>query len=261
MCLTRKEEPMQKVQLRLLTFGKNLYGKGLIRPRGQDLRGCVNDTKFLSADMTAQMPGIDCRSYINYDVTAANYKARVREAKALLDPGAAIVVIMDSCFSGTGTRLYPTNPGKVRNRFFDPGFQHIPERVRSRPGSSPEMTWAALSAGGENQTVADAYFKTYEGALTHFIRQTFRQGMTLIDWYVEIRRYLPSLSFDQIPQLEGPHDILNRRIGDGQWLFIHNSSHGSWTADLDGDELDGRDEGIYFDRLLLDDEIRELLSA
>jgi hypothetical protein len=85
--------------------------------------------------------------------------------------------------------------------------------------------------------------------------------MTLIDWYVEIRRYLPSLSFDQIPQLEGPPDILNRRIGDGQWLFIHNSSHGSWTVDRDGDEEDGRDEGIFFDRLIIDDEIRQLLSA
>jgi hypothetical protein len=252
---------MQKVQLRLLTFGKDLYGKGLLRPRGQDLRGCVNDTKFLSEDMTTQLPGIDCRRYINYEVTAANYKARVAEAKALLDPDAAIVVLMDSCFSGTGTRPFALNPGRVRNRFFDPGFLNMPRRVRSRPGSSPEMVWAAMSAGGEHQTVADAYFKTYEGAFTHYARQTLRQGMTLIDWYVEIRRYLPSLEFDQIPQLEGPPAILDRRIGDGQWLFIHNSSHGSWTADLDGDEQDGRDEGLYFDRLMIDDEIRELLSA
>lgn len=261
MCLARKEEPMKKTQLRLVTFGKDIYGKGLLRPRGQDLRGCVNDTKFLSADMTIQLPGLDCRRYINSEVTAANYKARVREAKALLDPGAAIVVMMDSCFSGTGTRLYPMNPGNIRNRFFDPGFRHMPGKVRSRPHSSRDMTWAALSAGGENQTVADAYFKTFEGALTHFARLTFRKGMTLIEWYMEIRRYLPSLEFDQIPMLEGPYDLLNRKIGDGQWLFIHNSSHGSWTADLDGDEEDGRDEGIYFDRLILDDEIHELLSA
>lgn len=261
MCRKKPEEPMQKTQLRLLTFGKNLYGKGILRPRGQDLRGCVNDTKFLSADMSNQLPGLDCRRYTDYQVTAANYMARVAEAKALLDPGAAVVVMMDSCFSGTGTRAFNINPGPSRNRFFDPGIQHMPARVRSRPHSTQEMTWAAMSAGAEYQTVMDAFFKNFEGAFTHFARLTLRQGMTLIDWYVEIRRYLPSLSFDQIPQLEGPPDILNRRIGDGQWLFIHNSSHGSWTADRNGDEEDGRDEGIFFDRLIIDDEIRQLLAA
>lgn len=245
---------MQKVQLRLLTFGKNKYGGG------HDLNGCVNDTKNLSADLTKLWSGIDCRPYTNSQAVCANYTEKTTEAKKFLDPGAAILVLMDSCFSGTGTRLYLLNPGRVKNRFLDPGLPFIP-KVKSKVFINPEMTWAAMSAGGEHQTVADAYFNMYEGAFTHYARQVLRKGMTPRDWHYEIRKLLPSLQFDQAPELEGPADILDRKIGDGQWLIIHNSSHGSWTYDKNADEPDGRDEGIFFDYLLIDDKINELLRA
>ena len=44
-------------------------------------------------------------------------------------------------------------------------------------------------------------------------------------------------------------------------LVIQYSGHGTYTADMNGDEIDGKDEAIYlYDGLLVDDEIREIMS-
>lgn len=49
----------------------------------------------------------------------------------------------------------------------------------------------------------------------------------------------------------------------GDWAFILYSGHGTWIPDANGDEPDGRDEALvpydYDERLLLDDEIKDLL--
>ena len=71
---------------------------------------------------------------------------------------------------------------------------------------------------------------------------------------------LYQLEFDQIPTLEGPDSLKNEIIGANETLIIHNSSHGTQVVDTSGDEVDGVDEALYFDKTLLDDEIHVILQ-
>jgi hypothetical protein len=71
---------------------------------------------------------------------------------------------------------------------------------------------------------------------------------------------LITVSFAQRPTFEGIEGKKNEIIGSGETLIIHNSSHGTQVPDRHGDEVDGYDEALYFDRPLLDDEIGVLLD-
>lgn len=244
---------MEKVELRLITHGRNKYGNG------NDLLGCVPDSNNFAKKCTAWDRYFDIQQYLDYNVTAKNYIKSGNEAISLLDPGATVVILLDSCFSGTATRLINNNPHPVKNRFIDPGKSAV-KKLRSRVAKSDEINWIAISACKENQTAADAYIGGgYQGAFTHYALETLRKGMTYIEWYQSIRKYLPGNGYDQEPTIEGPYELVNRKVFEGQTLVIHNSSHGSWTIDQNGDEEDGRDEGLYFDRLLLDDEVNVML--
>jgi hypothetical protein len=87
-----------------------------------------------------------------------------------------------------------------------------------------------------------------------------QSGMTYLQWYAAIRKFLPSADFTQTPTIEGPDYLLNRKVFEDDTLVIHNSSHGSYVYDKSGDETDGQDETIYLDRHVVDDEIKEVLK-
>ena len=84
--------------------------------------------------------------------------------------------------------------------------------------------------------------------------------MTWREWFKSTKLYLPSADLDQIPTIEGLDFLQDRIIGQGPTLIVHNSSHGSWQADKSGDEPDGRDEGLYFDKFVSDDKINAILQ-
>jgi len=247
--------PMVKTKLRFITFGRNRpYG-------GNNLRGCVNNSYDFTKRFLALDPCFDVRMYLNRRASARNYLKAGGEAISLLDPGATVLILMDSCFSGSATRLL-TNPAHpTKNRFFDPGLP-VPEKVRSRVFSSKaDIHWMVMSACMEQESAADAYIDgRYVGAFSYHAVKSLKKGMTYLEWYQTVRSSLPGKIFSQTPTFEGPFELVNRRVGEGQTLIIHNSSHGSWAIDQDGDEEDGRDEGIYLDRLLIDDEINIMLQ-
>lgn len=249
---TTTKEPTN-ITRRLLTFGKNNYGGG------SDLNGCVNDSKFLSADFKRLFPDANVKIFLDSDVTANNYKKYLSEAIATLKSGATVLIMADSCYSQSVTK----NPGlkpNTKSRFFDPG---LPPRltVRMKAFQHKDLNVIELSGSRENETSADVYVdNAYQGALTYVARKNLKAGITYRQWYEAIVQYLPGAISDQHPQISGPDSLLDRVIGEGETLWCHNSSHGSWTYDTNGDEADGRDEGLYFDRLLLDDEIRLILE-
>jgi len=233
-----------------MTFGRNLYGGG------NDLRGCVNDSNNMTDAFVRVIPGMTIHKYLDYDVTEKNYLTALKQSIALLSPGATVVMIMDSCYSGTATR----GKSNVRNRFMNTGFRE-PRKVVKRFARAADMKWIAISAASEHQTAADAKIGTqYVGAFSYYAYKTLKFGMTWRQWFNAIRLYLPSTDFDQIPTIEGPDALLDRVIGTGQELIVHNSSHGSWEYDRNGDELDGKDEGLYFDKFVSDDKISAILQ-
>jgi hypothetical protein len=244
---------------RLITFGRNKYGGG------NDLNGCWNDSLNLSDKTKGMFSDFDNRLIKDYDVIADKYLTMGRDAIKTLSPGATVLVMADSCFSGTVTRAgvcmglmdikHPT-----KNRFFDPGLP--PRTIKNKAFSNENMNHILISGCTDHEYSNDAYINSkYAGAFTFFAVMALEIGMTYKQWFDEIRKYLPSKDFNQSPQLEGPERLINRKVFEDETLIIHNSSHGSYTYDKTGDESDGQDEGLYFDRLLIDDEIAEMLSA
>ena len=258
MCF-RKKYPITPItdsaENRLITTCRNQYGGG------NDLRGCINvGNNFMSAFGKA-IPGLTLHRYFDYDATEKNYLSSLEQSIALLRPGATVVMIMDSCYSGGATRNSLLSAGYKKNRFIDPGIIEPEGRVK-RVARTDFMKWIAISAASEHQTASDAMIGgQYVGAFSYYAYKTLRQGMTWREWFNTIRLYLPSTDFDQIPTIEGPDCLLDRVIGQGQELIVHNSSHGSWVKDTSGDEADGRDEGLYLDKFISDDKINSVLQT
>jgi hypothetical protein len=256
MCFWKKHDsPILPATRRLLTFGKNIYGGG------NDLRGCVNDSNNLSKKLKELYPDFIIQKYLNDEVTAERYKEEVSKAIATLNPGDTVLVMCDSCFSGTVTKALNLTGHPVKSKFFVPDLPHKHKiRMKMFRGKG-DLKWILMSGSEDHQTSADCFEGgEYVGADTYFSIKAVKKGITYREWYERIRKYLPSPSYDQSPTLEGPDYLLDKKVFEGNTLVIHNSSHGSWTYDLNGDEEDGRDEGLYFDRLLLDDEINIILQ-
>lgn len=247
--------PEKEVQHRYIGVGKNIY------IGGNNLNGCVRDVKNRPKKLISTFnQDIDCLVYTDGQATVENYKKIVARAVSLLSPGATVVIPADCCFSGTNTRHFDSSKHPTKNRYIDPGLPPV-EKVRTKIFTAGDLNWIAMSGCGEHQTSADAYINgNYVGAYSFYGDLVMRKGMTYLEWNEAIRKYLPGNGFDQAPEIEGPDFLLNRKLFEGQTLWIHNSSHGSWTYDRNGDEADGRDEGIYFDYLLIDDQINELLQ-
>ena len=244
---------MTAAEHRFITFGRNLYGGG------NDLKGCVNDSHNMTNSFAKAIPGLTIHKYLDYDVTEKNYLEGMEQAISVLSPGATVVVIMDSCYSGTATRLMG-NPRYMKSRFIDPGVP-VPQGKVKKVARTDFMKWIAISAASEHQTATDVKIGSqYVGAFSYYAYKLLKSGMTWREWFSAIKLYLPSADFDQIPTIEGPEFLLDRIIGVDQELIIHNSSHGTWQVDKSGDEADGRDEGLYFDKFVSDDKINAILQ-
>lgn len=267
MCIRwfKKHDPppiQTNLNKRALLFAINNYTGS-----ANDLKGCLNDQKDFAAKLEALWPGeYDIRKFSDSAATCECYKREVANAIALMHPGGLVNVISDSCFSGTNTKFISTNPTLVRNRFFLK--PDLPPRrkvnIQFAKGNGSPMKWLAFAGCQENQTCADAAFNSRpNGAFSYYFLKALRKGMTWKDLESNVRAYLPSkaLEFDQEPYLEGPDQLAYRVIGEGEELWIVNSTHGSQVYDINGDEGDGYDETIYLHNGdVTDDEINALLQ-
>jgi hypothetical protein len=242
--------PMEKVRERLLTFGRNKYGGG------NDLNGCVNDSEGLFDDFGREFPLGDALMFLDEEVTEDNYTEYVSKAIATLDPGALVVVVADSCYSQTVTKN--GNRKYNKSRFLKPDLPYR-EIIRKKLLQRPDLNLVEISGSMENETSADIYINgLYQGALTYAFRKFFRADRSCREIFAGISTILPGNISDQHPQIHGTDERLDRKLNAGQLLIVHNSSHGSWNYDRDGDESDGRDEGFYFDKFFSDDKVYEI---
>jgi hypothetical protein len=127
--------------------------------------------------------------------------------------GATVVLMFDSCFSGTVTRAYSKDFAQPRiNRYVqNPRLTHQKKKiVRFIPS---EMKWIVLSGCGEQQTSADAYFNDKpNGAFTYFALHCLRAGMTYAQWMYNIHKFLPSQMFNQAPTIEGRSSLFTKIV-------------------------------------------------
>jgi metacaspase-1 len=121
-----------------------------------------------------------------------------------IDPQATLVVVSDSCFSGTVTRLVPE---KARPRFI-PINGYTDDRVARQRFLLPEsgMPELLISGCSDSEYSYDAEIDgRYNGAMSAMAIRVIRQnpGLSYSEFYARLRGYLPSSDYPQTPQLEG----------------------------------------------------------
>ena len=121
--------------------------------------------------------------------------------------GVTVVLLLDSCFSGTATRnIY----SKGRFLQYEPVKK---EHIRVKRKFYDYMSWIVLSGCAENQTSCDAKIDgRYHGAFSYYAFHTLKGDMTYRQWHTKIREYLPCRDFDQAPTLEGPEELVNKKV-------------------------------------------------
>lgn len=132
-----------------------------------------------------------------------------------LPGGVNLTVVLDCCHSGTGLReAAPTRP-----RFMDPPHLSGPDRLRIRAlrrfGARAAQRGAILMAACRaDQVAADASIDgDFHGAFTYFLCRAIEDSVPSASYSSvihRVRRQLVDNGFDQVPQLEGPADLLKR---------------------------------------------------
>lgn len=123
--------------------------------------------------------------------------------------GLELVFLLDSCFSEGMSR---NNPSPQRPRFLM--TEPLPENyhvIRQAPGEVND--WLVISACAENQTASDAMFNGKpNGAFTFYAMKTLEKGITYRQWMERIWEYLPSDRFPQIPHIDGPEYMFEKKV-------------------------------------------------
>lgn len=134
--------------------------------------------------------------------------------------GARIIVISDSCHSGTVARACTMMPGVESDPWHFPHIRYLaPEiyigddQVRLRRAQRAEnirvtgKSAVLLSGCKDEEYSYDAWFNgRANGAFTYVALQTLKdlpEAATYRDWHREIRKLLPHVSWPQTPQLSG----------------------------------------------------------
>jgi len=143
--------------------------------------------------------------------------------------GSRLLVITDSCHSGTATRsagprlLGQTGAGDdlgrdLRVRFLPPARLAANERSgwRTAPRRSPKLIDVIhLAACQDDQFAADAMFQRPEGAFSHYAIDalcSLEPGATYADWCLAISQRLPNAKYDQEPQVNAYARALSWKI-------------------------------------------------
>jgi len=221
-----------------------------------DLNGCLNDQRNVEQTLTRLWPEFQVRKFSDKEVTTFRYRTELTEA--LNQKWDTVLIFQDCCFSEDNTRkIYHQS---VKSRFVAPAGVIEPVIIK-HAYRSVDMKWLAFSACQDYQTASDAYISgNYAGAFTYFAMKALRPDMTYRDWFLVTKSLMAQSSFEQIPELQGPDYLMNKKVFSDKTLVVHYSGHGTFVKDRNGDEADGQDEAMYlYDGALLDDELSEIL--
>lgn len=156
----------------------------------------------------------------------------IRLILAKAHPDASVSIVSDSCFSGSITRSFLKTQRAAAiaeadgtkapiPRFMPPEDDMVALRAAMLPvrrrAFYPEGTMSHVLLTGCNATEYsyDAHLNgNFNGAMTYFAIQLIKAvpGRTWRDLHKALRKLLPSTSFPQSPQLEGPNDRKDRPV-------------------------------------------------
>lgn len=225
-----------------------------------DLAGPPYDQKDLQAKVLSLWGHYTFRNYLNSKATSVNFLSDLEKAVSIIGPDDLLLFINDNCFSASNTKAGYNSP-KILGWRFHPNPKLPPRNIVRSRAMFKAHRYIAMSASLATETAADAYFKHPNGAYTYALLQTLEKGITYLEWHQRTLALLKKLGFKQTCTIEGPIELANRKVFEGNVYCFYLSSHGTYTYDKDGDEGDGQDEGPYlFDRMVLDDEINAIIA-
>lgn len=213
-----------------------------------DLAGPGPDFDRLKAAVLMRWPDMTYREFRDHNATKVRFLAELVEGMKQVGPDGMLFFIMDTCHAESNTRN-----GNFRKR------RGIARGISRGIGYDKVLVF---SSSLSTQTSADATFVTGANGAWHYaLIATIEKGLTYIQWFNKAKIFLAKLGFTQIPVIEGPVELQNRLIFEGNVVTLQVSTHGGQVRDHDGDELDGKDEVIYFyDGYIVDDEIRAIID-
>jgi hypothetical protein len=146
----------------------------------------------------------------------------LRDLFSAVSTGVRLTVVLDSCFSGSGTRLWRAEPVR-RPRFLAPsqlGHRSINTRTakrRTSPMSESSMKDVLLAGCSDHQEANDVDFpEGAQGAFTYFALKAITAANYRISYatlLTKVRAALKSNAFDdQTPQLEGKAASKKRQV-------------------------------------------------
>ena len=126
--------------------------------------------------------------------------------------GAKVIILLDSCFSGTATREINGFGKKgrfIQTKNYKPGLRSKKRFAKSYDNAK----WLTISGCGEHQTSADAFINNkYRGAFTYYALKALYTTMTYEQWFNKIKTYLPSEDFEQAPEMEGNEKLYSKIV-------------------------------------------------
>lgn len=205
-----------------------------------DLNGPPEDIKDLRAKVASIWDDITIREFKDREATASRFLSELREAVSRVGETGMLFILMDNCHAESNTRN-----GRFK-KFRDLGYEKV----------------LVFSAARAAEYASDAEFNGgANGAWSYCLIKTLEDGITYRQWFDRAVALLKQLGFKQNPVIEGPEELQNRLVFEGDFQAMIVSSHGGQKPDNDGDESDGLDEVIFFyDRALRDDEIRQIIE-
>lgn len=208
-----------------------------------DLAGPEWDWKIMKEAVASQWPDMNFREFLDGNATAKRLLSEFTEGSKMVGEDGMLFVIMDNCHSESNTRN-----GKFRSR-----------KILRGIGYDKVLVFAASMA---KQYASDAEFNNQPNGAWHYcLVKTLRRGITYLEWFTAASEMIKRLGFTQTPVIEGPVELQNRLVFEGNVVTIDVSSHGGQVPDQDGDEDDKKDEVIYmYDTFVRDDEIRKILD-
>jgi len=155
-----------------------------------------------------EIDGYD-EAIVAYDSTILDDE--LREIIKKTQPGVHLVVIADSCFSGTVTRALMSDYARPRYLI----TEKIPQSatLKKKLLSDEAMVEVLIAGCSDSEYSYDAQINgRWNGAMTAYATSVIRKGQTYNDFYQKLRKLLPSDDFPQTPQLEGSEENKGRLV-------------------------------------------------
>lgn len=222
-----------------------------------DLAGPPYDMDDVKNKILSYWPHYSFRAFKDTQATTERLLGDLQEGVNRIEFGDLLLFINDNCFSESNTKNF-NSPKILGHRYCK---VQLPPREKIKSATKAN-NYLAMSACLDHETASDAQFEHPNGAYTYCLLKTLRPGITYLQWHEETKALLKELGFRQTPTIEGPANLQNRLVFEGNVTLFYLSSHGTTDEDLNGDEADKKDEGPYlYNGFVSDDQINAIIAT